>query len=162
MLSDEERQLWNDLQRWAVRNRATLYHGMLAAFDLERQPQAHTTHWVGVHLQYKREDAERGRFGVTAVDAIEWAKANDSHKPFVKRTFGGICKKRAALEEEARYLPHAIVHGVGMVVLLVDLKPAGSMIMELPYRIQTADIPRRTYDTTRWAETLLDNIQTAS
>lgn len=153
MLSDEERQLWSDLQRWAARHRAPLYHGMLAAFDLEGQPQAHTTHCVGIHLQHNLE-GERSRFAVTAVEAVEWASAINARKPFVKRTFDAVYRKRAALEQEAKALPHDVVHGVGMVVLLVDLDPAGSMIMELPYRIQSTDIPRQTYDTMGWAESL--------
>ncbi|KAH9927000.1 uncharacterized protein B0H18DRAFT_1004911 [Fomitopsis serialis] len=44
MLSDEERELWNDLQSWAARPREPLYHGILAAFDLGRHPQANEIH----------------------------------------------------------------------------------------------------------------------
>ena len=161
MLSDDELQLWSDLQRWAARHRTQLYQGMLAALDLEQQPQAHTTHWVGVHLRYNLDDAERSRFAVTVAETIEWASVINSQKPFVKRTFDGMYKKRAVLEQEARVLPHDIVHGVGMVVLIVDLEPAGSMVMKLPYRIQTADIPRRTYDTMGWQESLRRDLEAA-
>lgn len=162
MLSDEERQLWNDLQRWAARHRAQLYHGMLTAFDLERRPEAHTTHLVGAHLRYSVDDAERGQFVVTAIEAMEWSRVVNSCKPFVKRTFDGIYKKRAALEREACELARDVVHGVGMVVLLVDLDPAGSMVMELPYRVQSTDISRHTYDTTGWAESLRRDLDKVS
>ncbi|TFY56451.1 hypothetical protein EVJ58_g7635 [Rhodofomes roseus] len=161
MLNDEQRELWDDLQRWAARHRTPLYHGMLAAFDLERRPQAHETHWLGVHLKYLPKGAAcpDEHLQIVSISAVEWKSTINSCKPFVKHTFDAIFKKRVTLEQQTRSLPHGATRGIGMVVLFVNLEPTGAMVMELPYRIQSGDIPRRVYGTADWISRLKQDLE---
>ncbi|EED85248.1 predicted protein [Postia placenta Mad-698-R] len=161
----EQRKLWNDILRWADRNRTPCYNGLLAALDLHNRPQAQQELLLVVKLDYSPcAQHFNDRFLTTKVLVTSWQKVKETKVAWIRQHLAKIAASRACLEEEVMSLPQLVVYGVGTVVLIADFSDqtawgGNTVILELPYRIQNLDLlARPMFSQAGWQHELMEEL----